>query len=288
MQSPPRYTPCNGLMQETDFGNYVSYQDYLILKSSIEEFEKNQKRICALLKEQIKESDDQLLKVECLIRTLARDLSIKITSVNALPGLTWNQFQDGCLSLFKENKDLKWAWNNDTSLIKSLAKSLGIEITASDTDTTLQWEQFSQGCSKLKTIGELRRDRADGLVDELNKLQEAHKKGYKNLCSLAKDLGIEITAPECKPNFAWEEFVKGCLFKKNIELNYFTPDIKSEPDFQTKLKNIINYHSKENGSNIPDFILAQFLSDSLEAWNKNVSRREEWYGRRPNSIKIPE
>lgn len=58
--------------------------------------------------------------------------------------------------------------------------------------------------------------------------------------------------------------------------HYSNTDIAGE--FQKKLTSLINQYSKENDSNTPDFILAQFLNDSLEAWNKSVMRRSDWYG----------
>jgi hypothetical protein len=47
-----------------------------------------------------------------------------------------------------------------------------------------------------------------------------------------------------------------------------------------EFQHIINCHSLENGSNTPDFILAQYLVDCLKAINKMINRREEWYGRK--------
>jgi hypothetical protein len=42
---------------------------------------------------------------------------------------------------------------------------------------------------------------------------------------------------------------------------------------------VINSHSQENGSNTPDFILAEFLVDVLNAWNVAVKKRAMWYER---------
>ncbi len=41
----------------------------------------------------------------------------------------------------------------------------------------------------------------------------------------------------------------------------------------------INSNSAENGSNTPDFLLAEFLTDCLAAFDKAVGSRERWYGR---------
>lgn len=56
-------------------------------------------------------------------------------------------------------------------------------------------------------------------------------------------------------------------------------DPPSPPTFEQELEAVINRHSQENGSNTPDFILAQFLIGCLAAWNAAVTRRETWYGR---------
>src|SRR5574343_713325 len=49
-------------------------------------------------------------------------------------------------------------------------------------------------------------------------------------------------------------------------------------EFRAELESLINRHSKENGSNTPDFVLADYLADCLEAFDKAVTRRSEWYG----------
>jgi len=47
----------------------------------------------------------------------------------------------------------------------------------------------------------------------------------------------------------------------------------------------INRVSAENGSNTPDFMLAEYLVDCLAAWDRAVTAREKWYGRAP--IPVP-
>lgn len=51
----------------------------------------------------------------------------------------------------------------------------------------------------------------------------------------------------------------------------------AEPTFEQELEHLINKHCMENGSDTPDFILAQFLSGVLHVWNAAVMRREDWY-----------
>lgn len=51
--------------------------------------------------------------------------------------------------------------------------------------------------------------------------------------------------------------------------------------FRKDLASIINRHSKENGSDTPDFMLAEYLADCLELFDRSVKAREKWYGRAP-------
>lgn len=50
--------------------------------------------------------------------------------------------------------------------------------------------------------------------------------------------------------------------------------------FRLALTAIINQHSIENGSDTPDFLLAEFLTECLQAWDRSVQAREEWFGRK--------
>jgi len=53
------------------------------------------------------------------------------------------------------------------------------------------------------------------------------------------------------------------------------------PTFREELTSLINRHSKENGSNTPDFILVNFLLLSLAALDNAVQSRDEWFGINP-------
>ena len=56
-------------------------------------------------------------------------------------------------------------------------------------------------------------------------------------------------------------------------------------NFELELRELLNAHSKENGSNTPDYILAQYLINCLDNFNKIVKEREMWYGR--DHIQLP-
>lgn len=51
-------------------------------------------------------------------------------------------------------------------------------------------------------------------------------------------------------------------------------------EFRKELERLINGHSRENESDTPDFILADYLNDCLDAFDKAANAREKWYGRR--------
>jgi hypothetical protein len=48
--------------------------------------------------------------------------------------------------------------------------------------------------------------------------------------------------------------------------------------FQDELSALINRHSIENGSNTPDFILAEYLRQCLDIFDTITKRRDSWWG----------
>ena len=65
--------------------------------------------------------------------------------------------------------------------------------------------------------------------------------------------------------------------------------VKSE--FRKDLEISINACSMENGSDTPDFILAEYLEDCLRAYDKTVRAREGWWKENvpspPESSEVP-
>ena len=47
-------------------------------------------------------------------------------------------------------------------------------------------------------------------------------------------------------------------------------------DFQKELEDLINRHSMESDSNMPDFILASYLMHCLITYNETVNQRERF------------
>lgn len=54
--------------------------------------------------------------------------------------------------------------------------------------------------------------------------------------------------------------------------------------FERRLEALINEFSRENESNTPDFILARYMNDCLEAFVRATNRREAWYDRPTHPI----
>lgn len=56
------------------------------------------------------------------------------------------------------------------------------------------------------------------------------------------------------------------------------PGVAEPGSFERELQELINRHSVENDSNTPDMILRGFMVDSLNAFNRSVRQRDQWYG----------
>lgn len=48
--------------------------------------------------------------------------------------------------------------------------------------------------------------------------------------------------------------------------------------FESELTNLLNKYSKENESNTPDFLLAEYLSACLANYNRIIQKKEIWLG----------
>ena len=53
---------------------------------------------------------------------------------------------------------------------------------------------------------------------------------------------------------------------------------EEQMEFEKELEMLINEHSKENESDTPDFILAQYLKGCLANYEEAVKARDKWYG----------
>ena len=62
---------------------------------------------------------------------------------------------------------------------------------------------------------------------------------------------------------------------------------RQREDLRRSIANAINMVSAENGSDTPDFILAEYLLSCLAAYDATVCAREKWYGRECGLLKSP-
>jgi len=85
--------------------------------------------------------------------------------------------------------------------------------------------------------------------------------------------------PDDMPEWAWEAMDRGQLF--NVMLDKIKNYEEPRSSFKNELQSLINRFSKENASNTPDFILAVYLENCLDAFNMACQQRETWYGRGP-------
>ena len=63
---------------------------------------------------------------------------------------------------------------------------------------------------------------------------------------------------------------------------------KNQEEFKKELSELLNKHSKENGSDTPDFMLSDFLSGCLELFDKTTVKRKRWYDDDMDTFKAPE
>jgi hypothetical protein len=69
-------------------------------------------------------------------------------------------------------------------------------------------------------------------------------------------------------------------FDNNFSDNFLVESDIHEPpfSFEKKLEQLLNEYSKESGSDTPDFLLAEYLSDCLHNYNKTIRARDKWFG----------
>ncbi len=59
-------------------------------------------------------------------------------------------------------------------------------------------------------------------------------------------------------------------------------DKTQDKGLRKEIEESINRCSRENWSNTPDFILAEYLTDCLDAFDKAVQARDKWYDIKPH------
>lgn len=56
-------------------------------------------------------------------------------------------------------------------------------------------------------------------------------------------------------------------------------------EFKEELIALLNKHSLENGSNTPDYILADYVIACLKVFDETVNTRTSWYSKVPEADK---
>ena len=58
-------------------------------------------------------------------------------------------------------------------------------------------------------------------------------------------------------------------------------EIEPKRNLKRELAGLLNEHSAENASDTPDYLLAEFMLDSLNAYERATQKRDAWYGMNP-------
>lgn len=51
--------------------------------------------------------------------------------------------------------------------------------------------------------------------------------------------------------------------------------------FEKELQSLINRHSKENDSDTPDYLLAEYLVKCMDNYALIIKKRDAWFGHKP-------
>lgn len=87
------------------------------------------------------------------------------------------------------------------------------------------------------------------------------------------------------PDYGWGFVGNSDAYILKHEMEHITSFLKardkepSDPlhDFEAHLRDLINRYSKENGSDTPDYILAEYMLSCLRAFNVAVNKRDSEY-----------
>lgn len=124
------------------------------------------------------------------------------------------------------------------------------------------WLQFRRRIHKKK----ISPGKGYRLLEKCEVIKEGDEYWYGKTNEWRKSSGPEYNDPVGSPS--------------NPNLKYRRKVEEPQPalTFLGELEQLINKHSKENDSNTPDFILAEYLKDCLEAFGKATRGRDKWYG----------
>jgi hypothetical protein len=104
-------------------------------------------------------------------------------------------------------------------------------------------------------------------------------------------LGFKALSPLTSDPAEWIDQSKASggtpMWQNRRDSSVFSPDagqtwysVEHSAALQSALAGALNGQSAENGSDTPDFILAELLAGCLAAFDKASRAREDWYGHR--------
>ena len=100
-------------------------------------------------------------------------------------------------------------------------------------------------------------------------MREKYKRGLESWVE-----SLEDRLEDLKESFCYlEEKIGRCLGEEDCDCG------EEECNFTTELKHLINRYSMENGSDTPDFILANYLRNCLDAFDEALVARHDWYNK---------
>ena len=77
-------------------------------------------------------------------------------------------------------------------------------------------------------------------------------------------------------------------FRYDTGIEPFDTEVDMERSrLRKQIEGAINSVSAENGSNTPDFILAEYMTGCLFSFDRAVNAREKWYGRPEAARPLP-
>ena len=141
------------------------------------------------------------------------------------------------------------------------------------------YRNIVEGIQKKKNIYAYSED-GYGLTFRSQEEQDVKMKEFGN-CAV-HGYGNTGTAPVTKEEETPEPPVPEEVEKIWINTNLvFSKEEREKKlhEFEDDLARLINSHSLENMSDTPDFILANYLTNCLRAFNESTKKRNKWYSK---------
>ena len=131
---------------------------------------------------------------------------------------------------------------------------------------TIKWLEIAEGFNKcIESALEINRQRKEQIIELIDKRQKETIKENKMEEKSNVNTQTLISKEQLRE---WIEKSAGDIIQEKLDNN------KPVSDFQSDLRKLINRHSKENGSDTPDFILAEYLNNCLDNFNNTIRKRE--------------